>query len=60
MPNDDRLVYLGDDSSGRALEVVGVELEPSAQGEQHMRIVHAMELRRKYRAQYEEAKKWRV
>jgi hypothetical protein len=57
---DDRLVFLGDDQSGRALEVIGVEMESPVAGEQHLRVVHAMELREKYRGQYEEAKKWRV
>lgn len=57
---DDRLVFLGDDQSGRTLEVIGVEMESQLPGEQHLRIVHAMELRKKYRGQCEEAKKWRV
>ncbi len=55
-----RLVYLGDDDKGRALEVVGVEMEPGHVGEEHIRIIHAMALREKYRSGYEEAKKWRV
>jgi hypothetical protein len=57
---DDRLVYLGDDPSGRALEVIAVEMESAVPDEQHLRVVHAMELRKKYRVQYEEASKWRV
>lgn len=56
---DDRLVYLGDDSVGRPLEVMGVEMEAEATGEQHLRVIHAMELRDKYRRQYEEARRWR-
>jgi len=57
---DPRLVYLGDDETGQALEVIGVEMEPDANGEDHLRIIHAMALREKYRRQYEEAKRWRV
>ncbi|MHB8594322.1 MAG: hypothetical protein ACYDB3_08330 [Acidimicrobiales bacterium] len=60
LATDDRLIYLGDDESGRALEVIGVAMEPDAPGDQHLRVLHVMELRRKYKAQYEEAKKWRV
>ncbi len=57
---DDRLVYLGADPSGRPLEIVGVEMNLGPGGEQHLRVIHAMELRDKYRSQYEEACKWRV
>ncbi len=52
---DDRLVILGDDADGRELEVMGVE---GPQGE--LIVIHAMELREKYRTQYEEAKQWRL
>jgi hypothetical protein len=41
------------------LEVIGVELEAD-DGEEHLRVIHVMELRAKYRDQYEEAKQWRV
>lgn len=57
---DARLVYLGDDETGQALEVIAVEMEPDATGEDHLRVIHAMALREKYRLQYEEAKRWRV
>jgi hypothetical protein len=57
---DARLVYLGDDRRGRPLEVMGVEMEPEAEDEEHLRVIHVMELRNKYREQYEEAKKWSV
>ncbi|MHB1555598.1 MAG: hypothetical protein ACYCZP_16980 [Acidimicrobiales bacterium] len=57
---DPRLVFLGDDEVGRPVEVIGVEMEPDANGEDHLRVIHAMALREKYRARYEEAKKWRV
>jgi len=45
-----RIVYLGDDDRGRALEVMAVEGE---HGE--LLVIHAMELRDKYRGRYEEA-----
>ena len=57
---DPRLVYLGDDEAGQAIEVIGVEMEVDANGEGHLRVIHAMALRDKYRGQYEEAKRWRV
>ncbi len=44
-----RLVYLGDDVDGRALEVMAVEL-PNGD----LLVIHAMPLRTKYRSQYEE------
>jgi hypothetical protein len=59
---DDRLIYLGDDPAGRPLEVVAVEVDPGSgsDGHQHLRVIHAMKLRTKYRSHYEEARKWRV
>jgi hypothetical protein len=51
---DPRLVYLGDDADGVALEVMAVELEDGS-----LLVVHAMALREMYREQYEEAKTWR-
>ncbi len=50
---DPRLVFLGDDSDGVALEVLAVELE-----DESLLVIHAMELRRRYQGKYEEAKKW--
>jgi len=52
---DERLVFLGDDERGVALEVMAVELEGEA-----MHVIHAMGLRKRYRPQYEEAKRWRI
>jgi hypothetical protein len=52
---DDRLVFLGDDAAGKELEVMAVE---GPQGE--LIVIHAIELREKYKAQYEEAKQWRL
>jgi hypothetical protein len=49
-----RLVFLGDDDEGTALEVMAIELEDDA-----LLVIHAMPLRDRYRKQYEEAKKWR-
>jgi len=49
-----RLVFLGDDEEGIALEVMAVELEENA-----LLVIHAMPLRDRYREQYKEAKKWR-
>jgi hypothetical protein len=51
---DPRLVYLGDDADGVALEVMGIELEDGG-----LLVIHAMPLRDRYREQYKEAKAWR-
>lgn len=51
--SDLRLVFLGDDADGAALEVMAVELEYES-----FLVIHAMPLRDRYRTQYEEAKKW--
>ena len=49
-----RLVFLGDDPDGIALEVMAVELDNES-----LLVIHAMPLRGRYRKQYEEATKWR-
>jgi hypothetical protein len=49
-----RLVFLGDDAEGIALEVMAVELS-----DDNLLVIHAMPLRDRYRKQYEEAMKWR-
>lgn len=49
-----RLVFLGDDEKGTALEVMAVELEDDT-----LLVIHVMPLRDRYLEQYEEAKKWR-
>jgi len=46
-----RMLYLGDDESGRALEVVAVE-----EGDRLV-VIHAMDLRAKFRELYEEGKR---
>lgn len=50
---DRRLVFLGDDERGRALEVMGVR-----HGDEDLMVIHAMELRDRHRLDYEEAKRW--
>jgi hypothetical protein len=49
-----RIIFLGDDKDGIALEVMAVELD----GE-NLLVIHAMPLRARYQKQYEEAMKWR-
>jgi hypothetical protein len=49
-----RLVFLGDDTDGVALEVMAVELD-----KENLLVIHAMPLRDRYQKQYEEAMKWR-
>ena len=49
---DPLLVFLGDEEEGRPVEVIGVEMEPDTNGEDHLRVIHAMALREKYRARY--------
>jgi len=51
---DPRLVFLGDDADGVALEVMAVALEDDS-----LLVIHAMPLRDRYRRQYEETKRWR-
>jgi hypothetical protein len=46
-----RVVYLGDDNQGRALEVMAV-----AGKNDELLVIHAMELRDKYRKRYEDQK----
>jgi len=45
-----RLLFLGDDDSGRALEVIAVEEAD------RLVVIHAMDLRPKFRTLYEEGK----
>ena len=46
-----RLLFLGDDDTGRALEVIAVEDDGV------LIVIHAMDLRPKFRALYEEGKR---
>jgi hypothetical protein len=48
---DDRLVYLGDDRTGRALEVMAVPTEAG------ILVIHVMDLRPKWHPLYEEGKR---
>jgi hypothetical protein len=50
---DDRLLYLGDDADGVALEVMAVELESG-----ELFVIHSMPMREGYRGQYREARRW--
>ena len=50
---DERLLFLGDDEDGVALEVMAVELQDG-----ELYVIHAMELRDRYQLAYEEAKRW--
>lgn len=50
---DRRVYFLGDDLEEVALEIVAVELE-----EEDFRVIHAMELRNRFRGLYEEARQW--
>ena len=52
---DERLLFLGDDEMGAALEVVAVELQTGG-----ILVIHAMELREQYRPHYDEARRWRT
>ena len=49
-----RLVYLGDDAAGLAIEVMAIDLVDG-----DMLVIHAMPLRERYREQYEELRKER-
>lgn len=46
---DDRLVFLGSDTTGRALEVIAVEAFNAT-----LLVIHAMDLRSKWRSVYDE------
>jgi len=50
---DRRVYFLGDDLEEVALEVVAAE-----SAEENFRVIHAMEVRRRFRALYEEARSW--
>lgn len=49
---DLRLVFLGEDPGGIPLEVIAVEVD-----RQRLRVIHAMELRPRYRETYEEVRR---
>jgi hypothetical protein len=51
---DQRVLFLGDDLEGVALEVMAAE-----NVEEEFTVIHAMNLRNKYLRLYEEAKEWR-
>ena len=49
------MLFLGDDEAGAALEVMAVELEIGG-----ILVIHAMELRARYRPHYDEARRRRT
>lgn len=49
-----RLLFLGDGPEGIAIEVIAIQLR-----DDRLLVIHAMQVRRRYRRQYEEARKWR-
>jgi hypothetical protein len=51
---DTRWVFLGKDPSGIDLEVIAVETELG-----HLLVIHAMEMRSRYRDVYMEVRRWR-
>jgi hypothetical protein len=50
---DQRVVFTGDDLEGVALEIVAVE-----RGEDEFVVIHAMNLRNRFRSLYKEARSW--
>lgn len=50
---DERIYFLGNDLEDVALEIVAVELE-----EDEFTVIHALELRNRFRGLYEEARSW--
>jgi hypothetical protein len=52
---DNRIMFLGDDSEGVALEVIAAESSTDV-----LVVIHAMRLRKRYHSLYEEAKRWRI
>ncbi|MBI4898441.1 MAG: hypothetical protein HY827_08775 [Actinobacteria bacterium] len=51
---DRRLLFVGDDPDGVALEVMAIELD----AEEALLVIHAMPLRDRYRPYYERVKLW--
>jgi len=50
-----RLLFLGDDQDGTALEVMAIELMDDS-----LYVIHAMEMQPRYNKPYKEAKPWRT
>jgi hypothetical protein len=48
----DVVMFLGDDDTGRALEVAAIEI-----GENRLLVIHVMDLREKFREPYEQGKR---
>jgi hypothetical protein len=51
---DQRVVFLGDDLEGVALEILAAE-----RSEEEFLVIHAMDLRDRFIGFYEEARSWR-
>jgi uncharacterized DUF497 family protein len=51
----ERLLYLGDDQDGTAMEVMAVELLDDT-----LYVIHAMRMRQHYTKRYREARPWRT
>jgi hypothetical protein len=51
----DRVLVLGDDQAGVPIEILAIEDDHG-----DLVVIHAMEMRRRYRRQYEEALLWRI
>lgn len=51
---DQHVLFLGDDLEGVVLEVIAAE-----SGDEEFTVIHAMNLRSRFLALYEEAKRWR-
>lgn len=52
---DRRLLFVGDDPDGVALEVMAIELDAEAET---LLVIHAMPLRDRYRPYYKRVKRW--
>ena len=50
---DDRVVFLGDDQTGRTLEIMAIMLPND-----ELLVIHAMKLRQRFTSDYLELKKW--
>lgn len=54
-PGGDRVLFLGDDAQGVALEVIGLPVTDT-----ELLVIHAMKMRRRYQRLYTEALPWRT
>lgn len=54
-PGGDRVLFLGDDAQGVAIEVLGLPIS-----DREVLVIHAMKIRRRYHRLYREALPWRM